>query len=476
MKKYRQYTGEKEYIFASFSEADEEKVEEILDKLVPIGYRFKLEDKGAAASSTVNDLVASHLMLLILTDNYIADPQSYRLLQKAEALHKPMIIYIPEDTSTLKEVVMRLITTPEITLVFRPGEEITDSKSATMLLEPTLGLTPALASKLFAHSLEQYEKTGSRDALEYIKLTASENCLKAILWLGKNALSNARTGKIGYSKAVELLYRAAKQGDTEAIYILGKMLLDGEAFERSPRLAYTYILKSARHGFPMAQFELANMYDKGIGTEIDKKLAIKWYANAADKGVIEAFMPLGIHYLEGTSIERNPELAIKYLTRSAAAGVSEADLLLAHLYKDGANGIRPDAERSAMHFKSAAEAGVCEAQYFYSLCLKKGHGCKKDRKEALYWMKRAASDRFDGAEGSPDAIYRLGVYYHKGIGCKKNLKNAFICYYNAARLGHTVALRAVSECYKHGIGISQNSTAARVFRAKYKKALEFASV
>lgn len=476
MKKYKQYNGEKKYIFASFSEIDEEAVETLLDNLIPIGYRFKLEDKGAAASSTVNDLVASHLMLLVLTDNYIADPQCYRLLQKAEALHKPMIIYLPEDTQTVKEVVMRLIKTPEITLTFRPGEKITDSKSANMLLDPTLGFPPELANKVFAHYLAEYERSGDPKALDKIKLSASENCVKAILWLGKRELAQARIGKRSYATAVELLYRAAKQGDTEAIYILGKMLLDGEAFESSPRLAYTYILKAARHGYPMAQFELANMYDKSIGTEIDKRMAIKWYASAADKGVVEAFMPLGIHYLEGVSIERNTELAIKYLTRSAASGVSEADLLLAHLYKDGTDGIKPDAERSAKHFKAAAEAGLCEAQYFYSLCLKKGHGCKKDRKEALYWMKRAANDRSDGADGSPDAMYRLGVYYHKGIGCKKNLKNAFICYYNAARLGHTSALRAVSECYKRGIGISQNAAAARAFREKYRKALEFSSV
>ena len=36
------------------------------------------------------------------------------------------------------------------------------------------------------------EKTGSKEALGYIKLTASENCVKAILWLGKRALQKAR--------------------------------------------------------------------------------------------------------------------------------------------------------------------------------------------------------------------------------------------------------------------------------------------
>lgn len=474
MKKYKQYYGKKDYIFASFSENDEEEAEKIFDALTGNGYRFKFEDKGAAASSTLNDLASSRVMLLVLTDNYISDPQTYRLLQKAESIRKPMILYVPHKSPSIGEVTSRLIKT-EPNKVFHTYEELAASKHAKLILAPTLGLPSALANKLFAYSLDVYEKSGSSEALDNIKLAASENCNKAVLWLGKRALNFARSGKQSYEAAIDYLYRAAKQGDTEAIYILGKMLLDGEAFERSPRLAYTYILKSARHGFPMAQLELASMYDKGIGTEVDKKLAIKWYVNAAEKEVPEAYMPLGIHYLEGTAVEKNTELAIKYLTKSANAKISETDLLLGHLYKDGTEDMSPNPELSAKHFKAAAEAGISEAQYFYSMYLKKGFGCKKDRKEALYWMQCAATDRADGAEVSPDAIYRLGVYYHKGIGCKKDLKNAFICYYKAARVGHTAALRAVSECYKHGIGIAPNAVASRVFKEKYKKASSFSS-
>ena len=337
-----------------------------------------------------------------------------------------------------------------------------------MLLKPTLGLTPELASNLFTQAKERYEIKQDPEALKYIRLTASENCVKAILWLGKYYLEKARKGSGLYSTATDQLFKAAKAGDTEAIYILGKMLLDGEAFERSPRLAYTYILKAARHGFPKAQLELANMYDKGIGTEVDKKLSFKWYTIASDNNVVEANLPLGLKYLEGSSVECNSNSAIKYLTNAAEKGIFEADLILAHLYKDGANDIEIDLEKSTAHFKAAAEAGMCEAQYFYSYCLKKGIGCKRDRKAALYWMQLAASDRSDSAEGSPDAIYQLGIYYHKGIGCKKDLKNAFICYYNAAKFGHVAALRAVSECYKHGIGIPPNPQAAKVFRLKYQ--------
>ena len=85
VKKYRRYSGEKEYIFASFSEKDEEIADRLVERLASLGYRIKSEDKSAATSTTVHELAASRVMLLTLTENYIADPQSYRLLQKADS-------------------------------------------------------------------------------------------------------------------------------------------------------------------------------------------------------------------------------------------------------------------------------------------------------------------------------------------------------------------------------------------------------
>ncbi|MBQ9115897.1 MAG: sel1 repeat family protein, partial [Clostridia bacterium] len=464
MKKYRRYNGDKAYIFASFSEKDEERAEAVLDKLISDGYRIRAEERGA--SSTSEDISGALTLLLILTDDYLNDPHYRKLLQKAEAEHKPLVLYVQEETPTVKGEVMRLIHDSEHTLIFRPGEEITDSKTASMLLEPALGLTQELANKLFEQAKEIYEQNESGEAMDYIKLAAGENCAKAMLWLGKSALESARAGVGSYKDAVGYLFNAAKCGDTEAIYTLGKMLIDGEAFDKSPRLAYTYVLKAAQHGHPKAQLELAEMYERGIGTEMNKSLATKWYLASAEKGVEGAYLPLGIRYLEGTELEQSNSLSIRYLTESATAGFTEADIILAHLYGSDDSGIvEPNPERSTKHFRSAAEAGICEGQYFLSLALRKGIGCRKDLKRAFYWMERAAADRIDGAEGSADAIYQLGVYYHKGIGCKKDHKRAFTCYYRAAGLGHPLALRAVSECYRRGLGIPANRKAHKLFKA-----------
>ena len=466
MKKYLTYNGDKPYIFAAFAESDEAYAEQIIDKLAPKGYRLWIEDKGAADSVTHAKLVGSHVALFVLSEEFISDPPCYRLLQKAEAAHRSMLVYVPVDTPAVKEVLLRLIRTPEMVLIFRPGEEvITDSKTANVMLDPTLGLTPELAMKVYRKGVRLFREGKRKKGLEYIELAAGENCAKAILWLGKSALEAAEEGRSGYAPAVRNLSRAAKLGDTEAIFILGKMLADGVGFERDTRLAYTYILKSAQHGYSPAQLTLAMMYDRGNGTDIDKKQATRWYLAAAAKGESEAFMPLGIRYLDGRYLPKDEEQAVKYLKRSAASGNREADVVLAKLYRDG-TGVARDPARAAKHFKVAAESGVCEAQYFYAICLRNALGCERDKEKAFYWMKRAADDRNDGTEGSPDAMYQLGVFYEKGVGCKKDKKKAFICYYSAAKMGHEESIRAVSECYRRGIGVSVNRRAAALYRSR----------
>lgn len=468
MKKYRSYNGDKPYIFVTYSENDEQNCELLLDQLVPIGYRVRVENKGAASSATLCDLECARVMLFVLTEGFIADPPCYRLLQKAEELHRPLIAYVPVDTPAVKEVLMRLIRSPDTTVIIRPGEEaLTDSKTVNVLLDPTLGLTPALATKVFNQGIKMLERGNSDAGMEYIKLSADENCAEAILWLGKQAIDEIQFGHSNYETAVKYLFDAARLGSTEAMYILGKMLKNGEGFDRNPQLAYTYVLKSAQHGFAPAQAELAYMYDHGIGTELDKTLATKWYMTAAEKGETASYLPLGIRYLEGIYVEKDGELAERYLIRSAAGGCADAELMLAKLYKEGTE-LQQDIKRSNEHFKNAAEAGLCEAQYFYALAILelKGMRRRERNKQAFYWLKRASDDRIDGSQGSPDAMFKLGNFYQRGKGCKKDLKKAFITYYSAAKLGHNKAVSTVAECYKKGIGVQVNKKAAKLFKKR----------
>lgn len=472
MKKYRSYNGDKPYIFATCSEHDEHYCETILDKLIPVGYRVRIENKGAVSTATLQDLEKARVVFFVLTERFVSDAQCYKLLQKAEESRKPLLIYAPEDTSSLKELMMRLIKTPDTSVIIRPGEEeLTASKTVNALLDATLGLTPTLAMKVFRRGVRMVENDGNGDGMSFIRLAAGENCAEAILWLGKRALESARVGNGEYETAVEHLFGAARLGNTEAMFLLGKMLKDGEGFECDHQLAYTYILKSAQHGFPPAQTELAEMYDHGIGTEPDKTLATKWYITAADKGEKGAYLPLAIRYLDGVYIEKDEELAERYLVRSSAGGNADADLILAKLYKE-ATASGESSERSEGHFKKAAEAGICEAQYFYALTLLTSKKLRRRERNrlAFYWMKRAADDRIDGTEGSPDAMYQLGLFYQKGRGCKRDLQKAFISFYSAATLGHAGALAAVSECYKKGIGVSVNKKAAALFKKRALKA------
>lgn len=470
MKRYRSYNGDKPYIFATCTEPDEHHLEAILDKLVPLGYRIRIENKSTAYSETLCELEKAHVVFLVLTERFISDAQCSRSLQKAEESHKPLLIYAPEETAAVNEYMMRLQKTPETAVIIHKGEEdMTASRTVEALLDETLGLIPTLATKVFRKGARMVEsKEDSVEGMNLIRLAASENCAEALLWLGKNALDLARAGIGGYEKAVEHLLDAARLGSTEASLILGRMLKDGEGFECDPQLAYTYILRSAQYGYPQAQTELAEMYDHGIGTEQDKVLATKWYLTAAEKGEPGAYLPLAARYLDGVYIEKDEQLAEEYLTKSSESGSADAELILAKLFRETAIATGQGFERSEEHFKKAAEAGLSEAQYLYALTLlsSKKHRRKERNRLAFYWLMRASEDRIDGTAASPDAMYQLGLFYQKGRGCKRDPQKAFISFYSAARLGHTGALAAVSECYKKGIGVPKNKKASVLFKKR----------
>ena len=50
--------------------------------------------------------------------------------------------------------------------------------------------------------------------------------------------------------------------------------------------------------------------------------------------------------------------------------------------------------------------GNADSQYCYGLLLKKGHGVKKDKKTAIYWLKRAA---MNDSEEAKEELRKMGV-------------------------------------------------------------------
>ena len=76
--------------------------------------------------------------------------------------------------------------------------------------------------------------------------------------------------------------------------------------------------------------------------------------------------------------------------------------------------ISPEDAEAARRYKEEAEQGNAEAQYNLYLCYYHGWGVKKNREEAVKWLKKAATQCFPAAQKA------LGDWYISGTGAEAN--------------------------------------------------------
>lgn len=125
-------------------------------------------------------------------------------------------------------------------------------------------------------------------------------------------------------------------------------------------------------------------------------------------------------------------------------------------------------------FKSAANAGMVEAQYMMGRCCEEGRGefgsytVIECGQMATQWYKKAAE------QGNSSAALSLGYYYSHGSYGYGKLNNpdynaAFKYYKMAADNGNPTAQKRVGECYEFGLGVAENEIIAAEWYRKAAK-------
>ena len=104
--------------------------------------------------------------------------------------------------------------------------------------------------------------------------------------------------------------------------------------------------REAAQGSPQAQYELAKALATGATLSADNRTAVKWLKKAAEKEHLASQHLLGVLIARG-------------------------------------QGIRPDPQKAAQLFRSAAVMGMKEAQYDLARCYQWGFGVTASEKEAL---------------------------------------------------------------------------------------------
>ncbi|MFN3314478.1 MAG: tetratricopeptide repeat protein [Hyphomonas sp.] len=100
--------------------------------------------------------------------------------------------------------------------------------------------------------------------------------------------------------------------------------------------------------------------------------------------------------------------------------------------------------------KSAAEAGLVEAQYTLATMYTHGQGTAQSKTTAREWYRRAAE------QDHVEAIYSLGLHYDQGMEMEPDLATALAYYDRASALGHAEAAYNAGHILFMGDGVEED--------------------
>ena len=187
--------------------------------------------------------------------------------------------------------------------------------------------------------------------------------------------------------------KAAKRGNVQAQFLLGKMYLEGEGIRQDKARAVYWLNRAAIDGGnPEAQNLLAKM-QSGINPSLqnpaldDNPLAQSAERSYADGAQLVQFLEKQVDRIKEGLYKRPPDLE-----KLALDGDADAQYQLAVRYETGTHNL-PQNSRLAMYwFKQGAQRGHTLAMQNLARIYQNGvGGIAVDRKTARYWREKAAS-------------------------------------------------------------------------------------
>ncbi|MEI6714637.1 MAG: tetratricopeptide repeat protein [Verrucomicrobiota bacterium] len=202
------------------------------------------------------------------------------------------------------------------------------------------------------------------------------------------------------------LTHLAEHGDIAAQVSLaklytGQLRVGGINLPNDPNLATLWYTKAAEQGHIQSQVSLARLYMNGEAK--DEKKAMEWYQKAAAAGEPDAIFQLGLGLLRGIGgLTKDPKKGVQYLEKASELSYSEASCWLGNCYGD---------KNNYMYKPNGEKLKQLEAN---------GYGLKEDKKKALDWYNKGAS------QGDDMAACALGFAYSRGELTAKDLVKAHV--------------------------------------------------
>lgn len=196
-------------------------------------------------------------------------------------------------------------------------------------------------------------------------------------------------------EAFTWFHSAAKAGHPHALAVAGVFLREGLGVPKDLEKAVALLEQAAHLGNPTGLFTLADMLLKGEGVKSDPDRAWRLVEEAAQKDYEPAVELLAEkRVLGGADIAARR--ALEALFAKADQGDPAANLLLGTMLLD-ARKTKPEPRKAAPFLRRAAEAGNPEAQAVLACLLRRGLAVDQDPAAADDWLVKAKKGGFSEA-------------------------------------------------------------------------------
>lgn len=186
----------------------------------------------------------------------------------------------------------------------------------------------------------------------------------------------------------------------------------------------------AKEGNPEALNMVGQMYENGWGVDQDKKKALRYYKRGASKGHMGSVNSLrAIKHIEYVK-------ELETVRPAAEAGDSVAQNRLGTMAEFG-YGMPRSPDQAIQWYLKAADQGLVAAQHNIGRSYNFGTGVTQDFAEAERWYRKAAQ------QGHTDAMFFLGTLYSNSHGTQTDQNTNILAYawmHNAAELGNRTAV------------------------------------
>lgn len=235
---------------------------------------------------------------------------------------------------------------------------------------------------------------------------------------------------------IETVLSHAQQNNPDALTEMALRYYAGHQISQDAEKAFILMLKAATLGQTDAQFLVSRMLAEGVGTKNDQLKSDAWFAKAiaaepenpdfqqqyldrldaleddtaararflqlfSEAGYAPAVEMLRLPDAVRLYEEGNAEDALTVFRQLAETGNPKAMCYLARMYRDGQGGLPTDSAAAQALYRKAAEAGLPEAQCELGQMLESGSGTDNSLEEAAAWYEKSAR------QGYAEAQYRL---------------------------------------------------------------------